>query len=129
MFNVDRDDEKKDALRDFGVTTHMIINKKSFINSQSVDTQYMTAAGGTRLSMRGIGLYRLTCELLLKDVYHIPGFIRNIISVSKLNMAGLTTRFENGIGRVCNPKGSTLFQMNTKDDLYTTKTHFMVHLA
>ena len=79
-----------------GATVHACSNRYSFKDYRAIKGRIMLL-DGTKKSVVGIGTVELKvstgCSLTLKDVIHVPGIIKDVISLSKLNIDGFTILF------------------------------------
>ena len=111
---------------DSGATDHMSRSGKHLDQVKSIK-ENVRVADDTVITTQGVG--SLECsghdgqELVMKQVWHVPGLGRNLLSVASIDKAGHIVQFGNGQVEIKKKDGSVLARGNLNRDsgLYVMK--------
>ena len=88
---------------DSGSTIHMVNSMQGFLNLRKLKGNEQCIYSGNRMCLKveGVGTFRLILKngyvLDLNNVFYVPSFSKNLISISKLLVVGYGFLFENSI--------------------------------
>ena len=120
------EDDKSAWIIDSGATNHVCSSLQLLDSWRDLaEGDYTMRVGtGDAVSARAVGVSSLNflnnCYLLLNNVLFIPGFRRNLISVSKLLDDGFSISFNNNLV-VISRNGLTICTGNSENNLYVLR--------
>ena len=107
----EQETENEQWLMDSGASVHVTNNKKHMSNILPTD-KTVKVGSGEELSAKEVGTVTLKNEkgavLKLKQVYWVPSFVKNVISLTKLTDEGVKVTMEKSTLTLQNRKGGTL---------------------
>ena len=110
---------------DSGATSHFCPDRAKFISYHRITPETITAADSHSFEAIGCGDVRIelpnqskTTTVLLKNALHAPGMAASLISVAKLDAAGLSALFEAGTCTIKAPDGRMISQIPLIRGLY-----------
>jgi hypothetical protein len=113
---------KYNWLLDSGATVHVTNNKRLLVNARKTK-QFVKVGNGADSEATYIGEVDMIVEdnkrLRLMDVLFIPGFIRNVISLSKIVRNGVTVELHNGFVKFKTGNKELKLQKAGQDSMWT----------
>ena len=87
---------------DSGCTTHVSNTMQGFLTTRTIsqNEKFVYMGNGERVPVEAVGTYRLILDtghhLDLFETFYVPSIFRNLVSLSKLDVAGYSFKFGNG---------------------------------
>lgn len=115
-------------LSDSGTTSHISNRRETFIDFKPLETTSIAGIGNTSVQALGRGTVLLDCEVdgklimhRLKDTLYTPNAVNNLISISRLDDAGMEASFKDGKVQFLRKDGKILAEGKKTRRLYLMK--------